>query len=42
LYERLCEQKIFTEGKARSIFRQMVNTVRYMHAKKVAHRDLKL
>jgi len=42
LYERLSAKKRYTEEAAADASRQMLRAVAYLHANKVAHRDLKL
>ncbi|GAX18288.1 ribosomal protein S6 kinase alpha-1/2/3/6 [Fistulifera solaris] len=41
LFDRILEQKTFTEPQARGCCRGLLTGLAYMHAKRVAHRDLK-
>ncbi|XP_063705272.1 ribosomal protein S6 kinase alpha-5-like [Culicoides brevitarsis] len=41
LFERIRTSRCFTEKKARTYFRQIVDAVAFMHAHGIAHRDLK-
>ena len=44
LFDRLDEQPDlhYTEAKCANLVKQMLSAVRYLHSKKVIHRDLKL
>jgi NUAK family SNF1-like kinase len=42
LYDYLNERKRVTEIEARSIFRQIVSAVHFLHKNRIVHRDLKL
>lgn len=41
LFERLIQQKSFSEQKAAHIIKQVLLAINYMHQKKITHRDLK-
>lgn len=41
LFNRIIEQKRISERESRSIFRQIMSAVAYLHNKKIIHRDLK-
>jgi len=42
LLERIVEQGKFSEKDARSVIRQVLKGVEYLHMRKVVHRDLKV
>jgi len=42
LYDYLNERKRVSEVEARSIFRQIVSAVHFLHKNRIVHRDLKL
>ena len=41
LFERIKRQTSFSEQQARAIFRQIAEAVAFLHARHIAHRDLK-
>jgi len=42
LYDQLCKYGKFSEEISKSLFGQMIDSVKYLHAHNIAHRDLKL
>jgi serine/threonine protein kinase len=41
LFERIVQKKCYNEKEARDIIKTLLETIQYMHEKKIAHRDLK-
>jgi serine/threonine protein kinase len=41
LFSHIAAEGMFAEGRARSIFQQIAEAVRFIHSKDIAHRDLK-
>lgn len=41
LFDRIIEQRRFSESEAKVVFRQLMSAVAYLHSKKIVHRDLK-
>jgi calcium-dependent protein kinase len=41
LFYNIKQSKVFTEGRAAEIIKQILSAVNYMHKQNVTHRDLK-
>ena len=42
MFDRIVDEGQFCEEDARSVFRQIVDAIEYLHSEGIAHRDLKV